>query len=75
MELVHGFGMYPATILETKSKDIVSCIVHEHPIISETSKMCNTLQEVADYHTDCFIQLEMKIDYELNKLENQTYEG
>lgn len=54
MELVHGIGMYPATIMDS---DTVSCIVHEHPKLTETSRICKDFNEVADFHQECFKKL------------------
>ncbi len=56
MELVHGFGMYPATINENQ-EDVVSCIVHKG--FKETSKNCKNFEEVAEYHLQCLIELEI----------------
>lgn len=75
MELVHGMGMYFATITDNQ-KDVVSCIVHDG--FTETSKLCNNLQEIVDFHTQCLLDLErlqLKNESELNSLESQTYEG
>lgn len=75
MELVHGNGMHSADIT-TCQKDVVSCIVHEG--FTETSKRCKDLQEIADFHLKCLLDLDYeqwKNECELNSLENQTYEG
>lgn len=53
MTLVHGIGMYPATIVD---RDTVSCIVHEHPKLTETSRICKDFSEVAGFHQECLKQ-------------------
>lgn len=76
MELVHGIGMYPADIT-VYQEDVVSCIVHDKPF-TETSKNCKDLQEIADFHLQCLLDLDYqqwKNECELNSLENQSYEG
>lgn len=55
MELVHGSGMYPATITDNQ-ENVVSCIVYDD--FTETSKLCNNLQEIVDFHTQCLLDLE-----------------
>lgn len=72
MELVHVIGFHPATIMDNQ-KNVVSCIVHKG--FRETAKICKDLQELADYHLQCLIDLEQYNDNELNKLESQSYEG
>lgn len=57
MELRHGIGFEPALVTEG-SEDIVSCIVHEG--FYETSKTCDTMEQVAEYHLQCLIDLEVK---------------
>lgn len=49
MSLVHGIGMSKATITEDQD-DVVSCVVYENCRFKETFKMCNTLEEVAQFH-------------------------
>lgn len=58
MELVFGSGMYPATIMDNQ-QDVVSCVVYESDVITETSRICKDLNEVALFHQQCFIQLEL----------------
>lgn len=57
MELRHGIGFEPASVIDG-SQDIVSCIVHEG--FYETSKKCDTIEQVAEYHLQCLIDLEAK---------------
>jgi hypothetical protein len=57
MELVHGMGMYPATILENQ-EDVVSCIVFG--IFKEESKICKDLNELFEYHQQCVIEITTK---------------
>lgn len=73
MELVHGLGMFNAEITDENQSDIVSCIVHSG--FRETNKTCKDLKEIADFHLQCLLDIEFYNDYELNKLESQTYEG
>ena len=57
MELRHVIGWELASVIEG-SEDIVSCIVHEG--FYETSKICDTIEQVAEYHLQCLIDLEVK---------------
>jgi len=54
MELIHGIGMYPATITDNQS-DVVSGIVHG--IFKEESKICKDLKELFEYHKDCVVEM------------------
>lgn len=50
MELVHGIGLYPAHYLSSE-EGIISSIVNESPIWEETGKICQTFEEVCEFHT------------------------
>lgn len=56
MELVNGYGMYPATIMDNQ-KDVVSCIVHKG--FTETSKICKDLKELSEFHLQCMMESEL----------------
>ena len=49
MTLVHGIGMHPATIT-SNAADVVACVVHTSPYYVTTSKIADTLSEVAEFH-------------------------
>lgn len=55
MELIHGIGMYPATINDNQ-EDVVGSVVYKH--FSETNKTCVNLQEVGEFHKQCLLELE-----------------
>jgi hypothetical protein len=55
MELLHGVGLYNATITDNQS-DVVSAIVWDG--FRETSKICNDFKEIIDFHTQCLLDLE-----------------
>lgn len=54
MELIHGSGMYPATIAEDQ-KDVVSSIVYG--VFKEESKICKDLAELLRYHQQCIEEM------------------
>jgi hypothetical protein len=54
MELVNGIGMNPADITDNQ-KSVVSAIVYDG--FKEENKTCNNLQEIADYHLQCLLDL------------------
>lgn len=66
MELIHGVGMYPATILDNQ-EDVVSGLCHEE-FFSEHCKVVSSLEEVAAFH--------QKLVYEFleNELLNKAIE-
>lgn len=74
MELVHGMGMYKASFLEKEKDDIVSCIIGESSFYRETSKICHSLEEICNFHQQCLEDLELKLEHDLNVLENQSTE-
>jgi len=54
MMLVNGMGMTNSDITENQ-KNVVSCIVCEG--FTETNKICNNLQEIADFQLQCLLDL------------------
>ena len=54
MELIHGIGMYGATITENQ-EDVISCIVSD--TFKVESKICKDLQELFGYHEECIKEL------------------
>jgi hypothetical protein len=46
--------LYPASVLDVNT-NIICTIVSEG--FAECSKICNSLQEVCDYHTSCFKEI------------------
>lgn len=55
MELVHGMGMYPASLLEEDLSDVISCIC-DSAIFSKHNTICSTLEEVALFHQQCITE-------------------
>jgi hypothetical protein len=55
MELVHGMGMYPASLLEKDLSDVVSSICDDS-IFSKNNTICSTLEEVALFHQQCITE-------------------
>lgn len=55
MELIHGMGMYNASIDEDQT-DVVSSIVYNQ--FQRESLITNSLKEVFDFHKDLLLELE-----------------
>ena len=55
MELIHGMGMYKASIVDNQI-DVVSSIVDENEIYSKTNLKLNTLEEIFNYHELCITE-------------------
>ena len=54
MDLRYGVGFASASVTDG-SEEIISCIVNQG--FYESSKICNTIQEVAEYHLQCLIDI------------------
>ena len=59
MSLVHGIGMHNAKITDNQS-DVVSSITWIG--FSQDNKICNSLQEIADYHLQCLLELQSNLE-------------
>jgi hypothetical protein len=73
MELIHGMGMYQATLIDEEQSDIVSGIVYENETYSKTNLFCDTIDEIFNYHQKCIteyykrISNNEKLEYEFIK--------
>lgn len=59
MSLVHGIGMHDAKITDDQS-DVVSSITWIG--FTQDNKVCNSLQEIADYHLQCLLELQSNLE-------------
>ena len=59
MTLVHGSGMHDAKITDDQS-DVVSSITWIG--FTQDNKICSSLQEVADYHLQCLVELHFNLE-------------
>ena len=66
MCLIHGIGMHNAKITEDQS-DVVSSITWIG--FTQDNKVCNSLQEIADYHLQCLLELDSQIEPNIPELE------
>ena len=71
MALIHGNDTYPAHITDSQF-NIVSCIVHNKTVncdgislFTETNKICKDLDEVAKFHLQCLLELQLHNSFSL----------
>ena len=49
MELIHGFGMHPASIYDENQTDVVASVYGD-----DLPKCYNSIEEVIEYHSNLF---------------------
>lgn len=56
MELIHGMGMFQATLIDENQDDVVSGIVHTNETYSKTNMFCDNIEEIFKYHQQCIAE-------------------